>query len=183
MLPVSTNQPFDKSSVWSCIRFQFASFSSLTLTLTHTLGNRHCHKMLNSNKIAPSSKHKANMFTATNKETDFKLFLFFCSLQTENFNSMSWWQIFGNLFADFRFPRKYGHFIRFILQTHTMQHSSYLPCYSRYVANFRYFIVLLCIYKYLHCPALLLFVFELILICNKNINETHFWRGKNAVSL
>lgn len=111
----------------------------------------------NSNKIASFSKHKANIFTATNKETDFKPFLFFfSSLQTENFNSMSASQIFGNLFADFRFPRRYGHFIRFILQTHKMQHYSSLSCCSRRIANFLNFIVLNSICKYLHCDFSLL---------------------------
>lgn len=142
----------------------------------------------NSNKIASFSKHKANIFTISNKETDFESFLFPCSLQTEHFNTMSSSQIFGNLFADFRFPRKYGHFIRFILQAHKMQHSLSPPFRSRYVANFLYSIVVLNVY--LQVFALISFplasffiLLEQILIQIKNIDETHFQRVKNAVSL
>lgn len=127
-----TNQVFDL-----VLDFNLLHFLRLHSLTQHILENRHCHNtQLNSNKIASFSKHKANIFTATNKETDFNPF-FFYTLQTENFNSMSSWQIFGNLFADFRFPRRYGHFIRFISQTNT-QHS-FLQCCSRCVAKFSIF--------------------------------------------
>lgn len=183
MLPVLTNKPFDKSSVWSCIRFQFASFSSTTIThTTHleietaaALHSTQTQLKQNSFNFQTQSKYfhsdeQRNWFPTVVLPTHFKPKI---SIQWAHGKYLAIYL----LILGFQ-EEDTGISLDSLGKHIYIQHSSLQMLLKNedMLPIFYIFYFLIYVYKYLHwfLPASFPFVYELILIRNNNINETHF---------